>query len=210
MGQPSVADRRQRSTEVKLYRPVHLLEPEWSTSPISSIGTVKLPAPAISGDPWPGKNILVVIDGAHSFAHLDYSVPDLGGDISGTSLHKWLSAPFGSEASLQSRQIAETWPLFASQEPRSEDIRKFEGIGDKILPSNMPWEKIDFQLLIGKPAQAETSVVFEELLDLPGAGSARAYPSAHPSSDWSGATPCFRSKANLRDQSGIMKDQDPQ
>ncbi|MFN3489829.1 MAG: aminotransferase class V-fold PLP-dependent enzyme, partial [Emticicia sp.] len=42
------------------------------------------------------RGIEVLIDGAHSFAHIEYKIPDLGGDYYGTSLHKWLSAPIGS------------------------------------------------------------------------------------------------------------------
>ena len=38
----------------------------------------------------------VIIDGAHTFAHIDYNIPDLGGDYYGTSLHKWLCAPLGT------------------------------------------------------------------------------------------------------------------
>ena len=42
------------------------------------------------------RGIEVVVDGAHAFAHMDFKIPDLECDYYGTSLHKWLSAPFGS------------------------------------------------------------------------------------------------------------------
>jgi selenocysteine lyase/cysteine desulfurase len=42
------------------------------------------------------KGIEVVVDGAQSFAHVDYKLSDLGCDYFGTSLHKWLSAPIGT------------------------------------------------------------------------------------------------------------------
>ena len=42
------------------------------------------------------RGIEVIVDAAHSFAHLDYKIPDLGCDYFGTSLHKWLCAPFGT------------------------------------------------------------------------------------------------------------------
>ncbi len=42
------------------------------------------------------KGIEVVVDGAQSFAHVDYKLSDLGCDYFGTSLHKWLSAPMGT------------------------------------------------------------------------------------------------------------------
>ena len=42
------------------------------------------------------RGIEVLVDAAHSFALLDYSIPDLGADYWGTSLHKFLCAPFGN------------------------------------------------------------------------------------------------------------------
>jgi selenocysteine lyase/cysteine desulfurase len=42
------------------------------------------------------RGIEVIVDGAHTFAHLDFKIPDLGCDYFATSLHKWLCAPFGS------------------------------------------------------------------------------------------------------------------
>jgi len=41
-------------------------------------------------------NILVIVDGAHAFAHLDFNISDLNCDYYGASLHKWLCAPFGN------------------------------------------------------------------------------------------------------------------
>ena len=42
------------------------------------------------------QGIEVLVDGAHSFAHFEYKIPDLECDYFGTSLHKWLCAPLGS------------------------------------------------------------------------------------------------------------------
>src|SRR5687767_4263168 len=44
------------------------------------------------------KGCQVIVDGAHTFAHLDYKIPDLDCDYYATSLHKWLCAPFGTGA----------------------------------------------------------------------------------------------------------------
>src|ERR1700743_1550661 len=38
----------------------------------------------------------VMGDGAHSFAHIQYTIPSLGCDYFGASLHKWLSVPLGA------------------------------------------------------------------------------------------------------------------
>jgi selenocysteine lyase/cysteine desulfurase len=42
------------------------------------------------------QGIEVMVDGAHTFAHLTFSIPDLDCDYFGTSLHKWLFSPFGT------------------------------------------------------------------------------------------------------------------
>lgn len=115
-----------------------------------------LPARAIA-DEATKRDIRVVIDGAHSFAHLEYNIPDLGGDYFGTSLHKWLSAPFGSGLLwIKKSRIADTWPLFAAQDPAIADIRKFEALGTRSFPiEHAIGEAIDFQLLIGNRRKEE-------------------------------------------------------
>lgn len=42
------------------------------------------------------QGVEVVVDGAHTFAHIRFSIPDLGCDYYGASLHKWLSTPLGA------------------------------------------------------------------------------------------------------------------
>jgi len=42
------------------------------------------------------RGIEVVVDGAHSFAHFDFKIPDLDADYFAASLHKWLYAPIGT------------------------------------------------------------------------------------------------------------------
>jgi selenocysteine lyase/cysteine desulfurase len=78
------------------------------------------------------RGIEVVVDGAHSFAHLDFKIPDLEADYFATSLHKWLYAPIGSGMLyVKKEKIAGLYPLFANDSPRSEDIRKFEALGTR-------------------------------------------------------------------------------
>jgi selenocysteine lyase/cysteine desulfurase len=77
----------------------------------------------------------VVIDAAHSFAHIDYKIPELGGDYLGTSLHKWLSAPIGTGMLwVKKEKIAKIYPLVPNDSPRSENIRKFENLGTRSFP----------------------------------------------------------------------------
>ncbi len=76
------------------------------------------------------RNIPVIVDGAHAFAHLAFKRDDLECDYYGTSLHKWLTAPLGSGfLSVRESRIASLWPLMAAPEEMRNDIRKFEEIG---------------------------------------------------------------------------------
>jgi len=76
------------------------------------------------------RNIEVIVDGAHSFAHLAYTVKDLGCDYFATSLHKWLHAPKGTGMLYVKREkIDKIFPLMAADKSLASDIRKFEEIG---------------------------------------------------------------------------------
>ncbi len=104
-----------------------------------------------------GYGVRVMVDGAHSFAHLDFKLRDLGVDFYATSLHKWLSAPHGTGL-LYVRQecIADVWPLMAAADTQREDIRKFEEIGTHPLgPKLGIAEALTFHLAIGHARKLE-------------------------------------------------------
>jgi selenocysteine lyase/cysteine desulfurase len=76
------------------------------------------------------RGIPVVVDGAHSFAHLDFKHADLDCDYFGTSLHKFLFAPHGTGMLfVRKEKIRPLWPLMAAPEEMDADVRKFEEIG---------------------------------------------------------------------------------
>ena len=76
------------------------------------------------------RNIEVIIDGAHAFAHFPFKHEDLDCDYYGTSLHKWLLAPHGTGfLYVRKAKIPALWPLMAASASQSDDIRKFEEIG---------------------------------------------------------------------------------
>ncbi len=79
------------------------------------------------------RGIEVVVDGAHSFAHFDFKIPDLECDYFAASLHKWLYAPIGSGMLyVKKEKIKNLYPLFATSEnPLKDDIRKFENLGTR-------------------------------------------------------------------------------
>ena len=78
------------------------------------------------------RGIEVMVDGAHSFAHFEFTIPSLGADYFGTSLHKWLSACIGSGfLYVKKEKIKDLYPLFAGSDPKSTDIKKFENLGTR-------------------------------------------------------------------------------
>ncbi len=76
------------------------------------------------------KGVPVIVDGAHAFAHFDFTHADLDCDYYATSLHKWLCAPIGTGMLYVRRdKIADLWSLQAPSECGTDDIRKYEEIG---------------------------------------------------------------------------------
>jgi selenocysteine lyase/cysteine desulfurase len=103
------------------------------------------------------KGIEVLVDGAHTFAHLDYKISELDCDYYGTSLHKWLSAPIGSGMLyVRKDKIKGLWPLFPSNNPQADDIRKFEVLGTRSFPIEQAiGQAINFQNAIGNKRKEE-------------------------------------------------------
>ncbi|MBK7109881.1 MAG: aminotransferase class V-fold PLP-dependent enzyme [Bacteroidetes bacterium] len=97
------------------------------------------------------KGIDVMIDGAHTFGHFVFNIPDLGGDYFATSLHKWLCAPFGSGMLwIKKEKIKNIWPLMPGDDPQSDNIRKFENLGTRSFAIEQAiGQAIDFHLMIG-------------------------------------------------------------
>jgi len=102
-------------------------------------------------------NLEVIVDGAHSFGLLDFTIPDLECDYFGTSLHKFLSAPIGSGMLwIRREKIGKIWPLVCNDKPHSEDIRKFETLGTRSFPIEQGiGEAINFHLAIGSKRKEE-------------------------------------------------------
>ncbi len=82
--------------------------------------------------------IPVLVDGAHSFAHFPFTMDELSCDYFGTSLHKWLCAPFGTGMLyIRKEKIPTVWPLLAAPEGEEDNIEKFEHLGTRSFPSEM-------------------------------------------------------------------------
>jgi len=115
-----------------------------------------MPARAIA-DAAHERGIEVVLDAAHSFAHIPYTIPELGCDYFGTSLHKWLCAPIGSGMLyIKKDKIPKIYPLLAAPEADSDDIRKFEHLGTRSFPIEQAiGQAIEFHHLIGSERKAK-------------------------------------------------------
>ena len=93
----------------------------------------------------------VMVDGAHTFAHLDFTIPDLGCDYFGASLHKWLGAPLGAGILyVKKERIPALWPVYADLSMADDDIRKLNHTGTHPCHTDLGiMDAIDFHLMIG-------------------------------------------------------------
>lgn len=98
------------------------------------------------------KGVKVLVDGAHAFAHIRFSIPELGCDYYGTSLHKWLSVPIGAGfLYVKKENIPGIWPLLAPEDSINEnDIYRLNHTGTHPVYTDLTIsDAIDFYLKIG-------------------------------------------------------------
>jgi selenocysteine lyase/cysteine desulfurase len=97
------------------------------------------------------RGIEVIVDGAHSLAHVNQSIADLNCDYYGTSLHKWLGAPLGTGLMyIRKEHIAKVWPLYGDRRAQGSEIGKFEHIGTHPPAAKQPiLDAIRFHEAIG-------------------------------------------------------------
>src|SRR6202000_1093140 len=107
------------------------------------------------------RGVEVLVDGGHSFAHFEYTIPSLGADYFGTSLHKWLAACIGSGLLyVKKEKIAGLYPLFAAPDPKVDNIRKFENLGTRpFFIEQAIGKAIGFHDMIG-PARKEQRLFY--------------------------------------------------
>ncbi|MCF1714518.1 aminotransferase class V-fold PLP-dependent enzyme [Flavihumibacter sp. RY-1] len=97
------------------------------------------------------RGIEVLVDGAHSFAHFQFRIDELGADYFGTSLHKWLSACIGTGfLYVRKEKIEKLYPLFGAPAGQETNIRKFENLGTRpFFIEQAIGKAIEFQEMIG-------------------------------------------------------------
>lgn len=102
-------------------------------------------------------NVEVLVDGAHSFAHIPVSMKDLDCDYFGTSLHKWMNAPLGGGfLFVKKEKIKKILPLFAEDALPEDDIYRLNHTGTTPVHTIMGINNaIDFHLELGATRKEE-------------------------------------------------------
>lgn len=97
------------------------------------------------------RGIEVIVDAAHSVAHIDFKPGLLNADYLAGSLHKWLCCPIGAGFLMMKQQhIKKIWPLCADEDFADTDIRKFEHQGTRPINTIMSIKQaIKFHETIG-------------------------------------------------------------
>jgi selenocysteine lyase/cysteine desulfurase len=107
------------------------------------------------------RGVQVMVDGAHSFAHFKFTIPELNCDYFGSSLHKWLSVPLGAGILyVRKDRISSVWPLIAEAERKPDDISRLNHIGTHPVHTDLTIsDSIDFFNIIG-PERKEARMRF--------------------------------------------------
>lgn len=96
--------------------------------------------------------LYTIVDGAHSFSHVDMDISDIGCDFYASSLHKWLGAPLGNGLLyVRKGMVDKLWPLYGDTQYEDDNIMKLEHLGTRpcsdqngIIPA------VEFNLKVGK------------------------------------------------------------
>ena len=94
----------------------------------------------------------VMVDGAHAFGQLNFTLADLGGcDYYASSLHKWLGTPLGAGILyVRKDKIPGLWPMFADSSMADNDIRKLNHTGTHPVATDLAiQDAINFHERIG-------------------------------------------------------------
>jgi selenocysteine lyase/cysteine desulfurase len=70
------------------------------------------------------RGVDVIVDAAHSWGQLDFTVPDLGADFVGFTLHKWINAPLGTGfLYIRKNRLKDIDAAFGDQTYAADDVR---------------------------------------------------------------------------------------
>ncbi|MEO9869737.1 aminotransferase class V-fold PLP-dependent enzyme [Ekhidna sp.] len=87
-------------------------------------------------DAFRPKGIDVIVDAAHSFAQLDFSLKDLGADFVGVNLHKWFGNPLGAGLLyVKKERIKDLKPMYGDKSKDENSIKKLGHFGTLSVPT---------------------------------------------------------------------------
>jgi selenocysteine lyase/cysteine desulfurase len=154
------------------------------------------------------RGIMTIVDGAQAAGHFPFSLRELGCDVYGTSLHKWLMAPHGTGFLYVRREmIPRVWPLHAEVDDMRTDIRKFEEVGTQPAAARAAIaDALRFHHTIGAEVKAArlhylTRRWAEALKDAQGV---RMLSSLDPDQTWAMATLGFEDDVDVQALSRLM------
>lgn len=98
------------------------------------------------------RGVEVMVDGAHTFGHFAFNIPDLHCDYYGSSLHKWMSVPLGCGILyVKKEKIDHVWPLFAAGKKAQGDISRLNHIGTNPVHTVLAIaDALDFYNMMGR------------------------------------------------------------
>ena len=102
------------------------------------------------------RGVDAIVDAAHSWGQLDFSLPDLGADFVGLNLHKWVGAPLGVGALyIRNTKVEMIDPDIANEPPfgATAQARVHTGTVDFAAQLTVP-AALDFQDAIGDTPRA--------------------------------------------------------
>ena len=103
------------------------------------------------------QGVEVMVDGAHTYAQIRHSVPDLGCDYYGASLHKWLSTPLGAGILYVRKGMSDKiWPLLAEPDDSTTGIARLNHTGTLPVHTDLAiGDALDYYQSLG-PDRKET------------------------------------------------------
>jgi selenocysteine lyase/cysteine desulfurase len=103
------------------------------------------------------KGVEVMVDGAHTYAQIEHTIPGLDCDYYGASLHKWLSTPLGAGILYVRRdKTAKIWPLLAEPDDTTTGIARLNHTGTLPVHTDLAiGDALDYYQTLG-PARKET------------------------------------------------------
>ncbi|MEV0423323.1 aminotransferase class V-fold PLP-dependent enzyme [Streptosporangium canum] len=101
------------------------------------------------------RGVDVIVDAAHSWGQLDFTIGDLGADFAFFSLHKWMGAPLGSGfLYIRAGRLADIDAAFADETYPGDDIRSRVHSGTMdVAPILTVGTALDFHEVLGGPVK---------------------------------------------------------